>query len=238
MPVTPLKEQNKPKTAENNRTPITRRSFERVSPSKLDQFMQGKSSSHLTERPAAEAGSQYQNNFFKARLQSQSSQKLRSHTSLKERVVDNKHYGSASVLESRQETSPERKIGIDGYFVAQPYYNDRKGGLHCDNWKNYKLLPRGKKSYLDDVIADAKKKLSPQIYAKQFDWREATAKISDHGHIHKYEFRKSKKETLNEEIIRKAKNAKTPAPGAYEVAKFKVQQIPKQTSEQLQMAAD
>ena len=120
----------------------------------------------MTERPAVDAGSQYQNNFFKARQQSQSSQKLRSHTTLRDRPVEHKHYGSASVLESRVDTSPERKIGIDGYIIASPWYNVKKGGLNCDNWKNYKLLPRGKKSYLDDVIADAKKKLSPQIYAK------------------------------------------------------------------------
>ena len=38
-----------------------------------------------------------------------------------------------------------------------------------------------------------------------------------HGHYHKDEFRKQKRETIPEEIYRRAKNTKSPAPGAYEV---------------------
>lgn len=110
-------------------------------------------------------------------------------------------------------------MGIPGYFIAKhPFYDRVK---HIQNWKNYKLLARGKHSYLDDVIAEAKKKNYP-VYSKQLDWSKMAVDVASNGHSHKFEFRKSKKETLNEEIIRKEKAKKSPAPGAYEMPKFKV----------------
>jgi hypothetical protein len=72
------------------------------------------------------------------------------------------------------------------------------------------------------VIKEAKKKNYPQVYGKVFDWSNASTSVASHGHAHKYEFKKSKKETLNEEIIRREKAKKSPAPGAYEMQKFKI----------------
>jgi len=77
------------------------------------------------------------------------------------------------------------------------------------------LLDRGKKTYLDDVMKEGKKSLAPNQYSKPINWNLSSASGITHGHSHKDEFRKSKRETLNEEIIRLAKANKGPAPGAY-----------------------
>ena len=50
----------------------------------------------------------------------------------------------------------------------------------------------------DDVIKVSKQRVSPQLYAKQTDWSEKEKLISSHGHLHKDEFRKAPKETLNQ----------------------------------------
>jgi len=58
------------------------------------------------------------------------------------------------------------------------------------------------------------------------------------GHQMKDVFRKGKRETLNEEIIRVAKNKHIPAPGVYNLPEPKIQNIPKQTLEQCVMVGD
>ena len=75
----------------------------------------------------------------------------------------------------------------------------------------------GKYTFLDDVMKQAKKMCDSKLYIKQSDWKGDAAQVSVHGHYHKDEFRKQKRETIPEEIYRRAKNNKSPAPGAYDV---------------------
>ena len=138
---------------------------------------------------------------------------------------------------TNRDTASTDKIGIDGYFVARPYYYDVVD-KNVQTWKNYKLLPRGKKTYLDDVIGDAKKKNYPQVYGKVQDWKELGINVGLHGHAHKFEFRKSKKETLNAEIMRLEKAKKSPAPGAYDLPKYKIPQTANNKEDQRMMVAD
>ena len=120
------------------------------------------------------------------------------------------------------------QIGVKGYVVPKHANNDVPG-ISVQNWKVYKLKERGKKTFLDDVISIAKKN-EVKGHTKQLDWNKEQLKQSEHGHFHKHEFLKNKRETLNEEIFRKCKAAKLPAPGAYDLPKQKIQNIPK-TSE-------
>lgn len=74
----------------------------------------------------------------------------------------------------------------------------------------------------DDVIKVSKQKVSPQLYAKQTDWSEKEKLISSHGHLHKDEFRKAPKETLNQIIMKDAKKRNIPAPGHYNMPPEKI----------------
>jgi len=127
--------------------------------------------------------------------------------------------------------------GIKGYFIGKPANLDNPN-VHIQNWKNQKLQANGKKTYFDDIIKISKSKLSPQIYAKQADWKERSLSQLLNGHRQKDVFRKGKRETLNEELIRVAKNKQIPAPGAYNLPAEKIQNIPKQTREQCVMVDD
>jgi len=52
------------------------------------------------------------------------------------------------------------EYGIQGYVIGKPAYNDNKK-VHVHSWKNEKTVPNGKRTYLDDIIRESKKKLSP-----------------------------------------------------------------------------
>lgn len=71
--------------------------------------------------------------------------------------------------------------------------------------------------------------MPPNQYVKHADWKAAAISKME-GHANKNCFLKKKRETFNEEVMRVAKQRKHPAPGYYEVAKTKIQNIPKTTS--------
>lgn len=81
---------------------------------------------------------------------------------------------------------------------------------------------KGKHTFFDDEIRLNKTKLSPQLYAKQWDWNEREASISIQGHTHKNEVRKGLRETVFEEAARIAKKKHIPAPGHYSLPAFKI----------------
>ena len=106
------------------------------------------------------------------------------------------------------------EFGIKGYVIQKHAFYDKV--KHLEKWRVNKSVA-GKYTFLDDVMKEAKKKCDSKLYIKPSDWKADAAVVSSHGHIHKDEFKKMKRETLPEEIYRRAKNTKSPAPGAYEV---------------------
>jgi len=46
-------------------------------------------------------------------------------------------------------------FGIQGYKIGKPYYNDAK--ILVFNWKNQHTNPKGKYTFLDDVMRFSKK---------------------------------------------------------------------------------
>jgi hypothetical protein len=141
---------------------------------------------------------------------------------------------------SMQRNATQRhEFGVKGYEVPKPYYYD-VNDIHIQNWKVTKIPPRGKgkKTYLDDVMTNAKKTQSTAHLLKPMDWKVASASMATHGHLHKNEFRKKKKETLNAEIMRHSKARKSPAPGEYEIPVPKIRSIPKYTEVKSLMILD
>ena len=61
-------------------------------------------------------------------------------------------------------------IGIEGYRIQKHVYYDNPN-KNIANWKSRKLLARGKYTLFDDVVKESKQKVSPQLYAKQEDWK-------------------------------------------------------------------
>ena len=59
-----------------------------------------------------------------------------------------------------------------------------------------------------------------------------------HGHAHKDEFRKGHRTTMSEQFINTARKINNPAPGKYELPKWKVNNIPKSTTDQILMVGD
>lgn len=78
--------------------------------------------------------------------------------------------------------------------------------------------------------------MSPNIYAKQWDWNLIQASAPNQGHTHKDEFRKAKRETVFEEEARMAKKRQIPAPGAYNMPVYKIRNASIDKQPQMQMA--
>ena len=65
----------------------------------------------------------------------------------------------------------EENYGIQGYTIAKHAFYDQPN-KNIANWKSRKLPTTGKHTFFDDEIRLNKSKLSPQLYAKQWDWKE------------------------------------------------------------------
>jgi len=109
-----------------------------------------------------------------------------------------------------------------------------------ENWKTGNLPARGKKTFFDDEIKNGNKsKIPPNMYALQEDWGVRGNSKLMHGHMKKCQFLAGKKETILSEIIRTEKKRNIPAPCAYNnVPKYKVQQVPKSTDNQMKFCDD
>ena len=88
----------------------------------------------------------------------------------------------------------------------------------------------GKKTFFDDVMVESKKRLPPNKYAKHDDWNKMSMSVQLHGHVKKDLFSKKPRETLNDEVIKRAKANKIPAPGAYNIPVEKLNGVPKSSS--------
>ena len=98
-------------------------------------------------------------------------------------------------------------------------YNIRED-ICIETWKNAKLLDRGKKTFLDDVIKYCNRgKLSPVVYASHEDWAMRCNSKLMHGHMLKNRIsppgKLGARETLPAEIMRKEKLRKISPPWAY-----------------------
>ena len=82
-------------------------------------------------------------------------------------------------------------------------------------WSNQKQAKSGKHTFLDDVARDAKKKLSPVIYAKVEDWSKMSQSKMIHGHLQKNKVHPGKRVTSTEEAMKNDKRRNVPAPGVY-----------------------
>lgn len=102
------------------------------------------------------------------------------------------------------------------------------------DWKHGVPKTKLKKTFLDDVIKVGNRlSTASKSVLNIIDWKQESANLFMHGHRHKNEVSKLKKETINEEIFRLEKKNRSPAPGAYNnMPKYKPQGIPKQTSDQ------
>lgn len=108
-----------------------------------------------------------------------------------------------------------------------PTFTLRKD-IHIHNWKAYKKEEQGKRTFLDDVARDAKKKLSPVLYAKIDNWAEMSQSKMNHGHALKDKFHPGQRVTFVEEAIKFDKRKHIPAPGVYNtLPKERVLQVPK-----------
>ena len=148
----------------------------------------------------------------------------------------------SQMSESRNESNSEvvhkknnSEMGIEGYTIGKSFFLD-KPGFKVINWANVK--PLDKKTFLDDIMAESKKRLPPNKYASHQDWRKMSVSVIEHGHVRKNLIVKGSRQTLNEEIIKTAKRNKIPAPGAYNLPKERIRNIPKVTTPQLQMSDD
>lgn len=116
-----------------------------------------------------------------------------------------------------------------------PPINGRKDRC-IHNWKAYKLESNGKKTFLDDVKREAKKKLSPVLYAKVENWAEISNSKMLHGHGHKNKIHPGNRVTFVDEAVKFDKRRHIPAPGTYNnLPKDRVLQVPKTTDKQLKM---
>ena len=97
------------------------------------------------------------------------------------------------------EIKKDNTFGMKDYFMAKPPNMDHKNQCVL-SWNVEAKLPRGRKTYLNDVIRNCKKNPSPDWKVGVTDWA-ASARLSiHHGHEHKDEFLKAEKVTLNAEI--------------------------------------
>jgi hypothetical protein len=115
----------------------------------------------------------------------------------------------------------EENYGIQGYTIPKHAFYDQPN-KNIANWKSRKLPAQGKHTFFDDEIRLNKNKLSPQLYAKQWDWKERQSSTMLQGHSHKNEVRKAVRETVFEESARIAKKKHVPAPGHYSMPAFKI----------------
>lgn len=90
-------------------------------------------------------------------------------------------------------------FGLKDYFIAKPPNMDHKNPCIL-NWNNGEKLPRGRKTFLNDVIRYAKKNPSPDWRVGVCDWASSARLTQHHGHPHKDEFLKAERVTLNAEI--------------------------------------
>ena len=126
----------------------------------------------------------------------------------------------------------ERKL----FFERIPPPLNQRKDLCIENWKNIGTQPGGKKTFLDDVARDAKKKLSPVLYAKVEDWAQMSQSKLMHGHGLKNKFLPGSRQTVLAEAIVLDKRRNIPAPGAYNnLPKERVLQVPKTTDNQIKM---
>lgn len=112
------------------------------------------------------------------------------------------------------------------------------------NWANQKdqeAYTKGKKTFLDDVIHQAKKTQSQTSFMKHQDWNLNNSKVTLNGHLKKHEFLKAKRMTFNEDIYRKAKLYKVPGIGEYAYQNFpkpRICSVPKSTADQRSLVND
>ena len=90
---------------------------------------------------------------------------------------------------------------MEDYFVGKPPNMDSKN-LSVDNWSVATKLPRGRKTFLNDVIRLAKKNPSPNWRCGVSDWASQANLIGVHGHGHKDEFPKGPRETIPVKIAK------------------------------------
>lgn len=69
---------------------------------------------------------------------------------------------SQKVLQESQSSAMNivEEYGISGYTIAKHVLYDNPN-KNVANWKNGKILPKGKKTFFDDEIKNAKDKVSP-----------------------------------------------------------------------------
>lgn len=101
------------------------------------------------------------------------------------------------------------------------------------NWKNIKIPDKGKgkKTFFDDVMKESSKRLAPNKYSKQIDWKLSQNSGLTHGHLLKGKFNPGNRETSAGEIMRKEKARKSPDPGAYDLPVPKIHGSAKSTSD-------
>lgn len=118
-----------------------------------------------------------------------------------------------------QSYDSNKEFGLKDYKLSKnASYNDKQGRsvLNWNNQREQEAYPKGKKTFLDDVINRAKKNMSQTNFMKYEDWNKNNTSVTLNGHIRKNEFLKCKRMTFNDVIERNAKINKVPGIGEYQ----------------------